>query len=417
MSDIIVRKLNSYEKTIDCPSDKSISVRAVILSSYAVGRSVIRGLSLCDDVKTAIECMKMLGAEIELDGNTAFITGAPFHSGKLYCGNSATVARLLIGLLSGMNGIFELDGDAFLRNRPMKRVVEPLKSMGAVITDTDGRLPIKIIGSALRGMEYELPIPSAQVKSALLLAGLNASGSVTVMEKIKTRDHTEIMLKSMNGKVDMSGNEVSVTPSILYARDTEICGDVSSAAYPICLALGMRGGRVVVKNVGINKTRTKYLDFLLECGADITFTKASEGDEPYCDVIVRGGNKLKPITVTAEDAPMVIDEIPVLCALSCFIDGESVFDGLSELRVKESDRVQGIIDALCALGADITEKNDRITVRGGKALKFGTVNPNGDHRIAMSAAVAGALGNGVCILGGECVDISYPGFFEEVVCV
>lgn len=414
MTGIHVSKLNNYSKTIVCPPDKSISIRAVMLCSYAVGSSEIKNLSLCDDVMSAIKCMRVLGARIELDGNTAYITGAPFKSAKLDCGNSGTTARLLAGLLSGLNGMFELDGDNSLRSRPMTRITEPLKNMGASINDNNGKLPIKITGAALNGISYNMPICSAQVKSAIMLAGLNANGVTSVTEKIKTRNHTEIMLSGMNGKVKVTGNTASVTRSVLYARDMVIAGDISSAAYPICLALCVKGGHCTVKNVGINDTRTAYLEVLKNCGANIELNNIKDESEPTCDITVSCG-KLKPIRVGAGDVPLMIDEIPVLCALACHIDGVSVFEGLGELRVKESDRVTGIVTSLGNLGADIKEDGDNIIIHGGKPLSFGVVDPNGDHRIAMSAAVAGSAGGGVYITDCDCVAVSYPHFFSEVI--
>lgn len=414
MTGVHVPKLKSYRKTLVCPPDKSISIRAVMLCSYAVGISEIKNLSLCDDVMSAIECMRALGASIEIDGNTAYITGSPFKSAKLDCGNSATTARLLAGLLSGLNGVFELDGDNSLRSRPMSRVVEPLKNMGANINDNNGKLPIKIIGTALNGINYDMPISSAQVKSSILLAGLNANGVTSVTENIKTRNHTEIMLRNMNGKVKETGNTVSVSRSVLYANDVTVAGDISSAAYPICLALCVNGGHCTVKNVGVNSTRFAYLDVLKRCGANVELNNITDELEPTCDISVSYG-KLSPIKVGADEAAQIIDEIPMLCALACFIGGVSVFEGLGELRVKESDRLSGIVTALSNLGADIKEDGDNIIVRGGKPLSFGAVDPNGDHRIAMAAAVAGAAGGGVYLTDGDCVAVSYPDFFSEVI--
>lgn len=414
MKELTVGKLNSYDRTVVCMPDKSISIRAVLFNACAVGRATVKNLLLSDDVKSAIDCARRLGATVELNGSTAIITGAPLHGAELDCGNSGTTARLLIGLLSGLNGIFTLDGDASLRSRPMRRVIDPLKKMGANITDTDGRLPVKVVGSMLNGIDYVMPVASAQVKSALLLAGFNASGTVKVTEPSASRNHSENMLKAMNAKLAVDGNTVSVSPSVLYARDFDVPGDISSAAYPICLALAVKGGRVTVKNVGINPTRTGLIDLLLGAGANIEFKNTRGSAEPISDIVVNY-SRLKPFTVSGELVPRLIDEIPVLAALACFIDGVSVIKDARELRVKETDRISSTVDALRALGADITPTDDGMIIRGGKPLHFGTVDSRLDHRIAMSAAVAGAAGDGVKILDPDCASVSYPNFYREII--
>lgn len=414
MRDITVNKLDGYDKTLDCMPDKSMSIRAVLFNAYASGEAVVKNLLLSDDVMSAVDCARRLGAEIDISGRTAKIVGAPFGGCELDCGNSGTTARLLIGLLSGLNGTFKLDGDASLRSRPMRRVIDPLKNMGARITDTDGRLPITVVGSALDGIDYRMPVASAQVKSALMLAGLNASGPVTVTEPAKSRDHTENILKEMNAAVSVDGNTVTIEPSILYARSFTVPGDVSSAAYPICLALCVKGGRCVVKNVGINPTRTGIIDVLRSIGADIEYRNAVMSAEPTADIAVRHG-ELRPFIIGGELVPRLIDEIPVLCALACFINGRSVIRDAKELKVKETDRIRSTVAALSALGADITATDDGMVINGGKPLKFGTVQSELDHRIAMSAAVAGAAGAGVKIIDADCASVSYPDFFKEVI--
>ncbi len=414
MKELTVNRLGGYDRTVKCMPDKSISIRAVLFNAYAVGKSIIRNLLLSDDVKSAIDCVRRLGAEVELNGDVAVVTGAPFKSADLDCGNSGTTARLLIGLLSGLNGVFTLDGDNSLRSRPMRRVTDPLKAMGANITDTDGKLPIKIIGSQLGGLDYEMPVASAQVKSALLLAGLNADKKVTVIEPSPTRNHSENMLGCMNAKIVTEGNKVSISPSVLYSHDFDVPGDISSAAYPICLALMVKGGRVTVKDVGVNPTRTGLIDLLVGAGAHIEYVNRRGSVEPICDLKVKY-SALKPFTVEGDLVPRLIDEIPVLAALACFIDGVSVIKDAKELRVKETDRIATTVDALKNLGADITATDDGMIIKGGKPLRFGTVDSKLDHRIAMAAAVAGAAGNGVKIIDPDCASVSYPNFYKEVV--
>lgn len=414
MNVIEINKLNGYDREIACMPDKSISIRSILFNAYATGVATVKNLLLSDDVLSAVDCARRLGASIELDGNTATVHGAPFAGAKLDCGNSGTTARLLIGLLSGLNGVFELTGDESLRSRPMRRVTEPLKNMGANISDTDGKLPVRIVGSPLSGISYTMPVASAQVKSALLLAGLNASGDVTVTEPTRSRDHTENMLRAMNVAVKRDGNTVTVSPSIVYSRDITVPGDISSAAYPICLALCVKGGRCNINNVGINPTRTGLVDLLRSVGADIRYVNEINSVEPVADIEVNSGT-LRPFTVSGELVPRLIDEIPVLCALACFIDGVSVIKDAKELRVKETDRIESTVAALKALGADITATEDGMIIRGGKPLKKGVVDPKLDHRIAMSAAVAGAAGEGVVITDAECASVSYPDFYAEVI--
>ncbi len=413
MDELVIKKLDGYDKTVECMPDKSMSIRAVLFNAYATGKATVRNLLLSDDVLSAVDCARRLGASVELDGNTAHITGAPFGSCALDCGNSGTTARLLIGLLSGLNGVFTLDGDESLRSRPMRRVTDPLKKMGAEIYDTDGRLPVKLVGAPLSGLDYDSPVASAQVKSALLLAGLNAAAPVTVREPWLSRDHTENMLKAMNAKVETNGVVAQIAPSLLYARDFTVPGDVSSAAFPICLAL-CAGGRCTVKNVGVNKTRTGILDLLIGCGARIRTENVRDGIEPCADIVVEPST-LAPFEISGAIVPRLVDEIPVLCALACFIDGTSVVKDARELRVKETDRIESTVAALSALGADITATDDGMIIRGGKPLKFGTVDSELDHRIAMTAAVAGAAGDGVRILRPDCASVSYPDFYGEVI--
>ncbi|MCH5160415.1 MAG: 3-phosphoshikimate 1-carboxyvinyltransferase [Clostridiales bacterium] len=415
MSDVSVRKIHSYDRVVECMSDKSISIRAVLFNAFAVGGRVrIDNLLLSDDVLSAVDCAKRLGARIELDGNSAYIEGAPFASCELDCGNSGTTARLLTGLLAGLNGTFTITGDKSLSSRPMKRVTDPLKMMGADIVDTDGHLPLTVHGAPLHGIEYKMPVASAQVKSAIMLAAINAVGTTTIIEPTKSRDHSENMLCAMNGNVKVDGDRIEIGRSIIHSQYFTVPGDISSAAFPICLALAS-GGKCVVKNVGINKTRTGILDVLENMGANIKYSNVVNTAEPSADITVVGDGKLKPFVIDGDIVPRLVDEIPVLCALACFVDGVSVVKGAGELKVKETDRIATVTAALSALGADIVPTDDGMIIHGGKKLKFGVVDPKLDHRIAMAAAVAGAAGEGVKILDGDCVSVSYPNFYKEVI--
>lgn len=408
-----VPKLNSYDKSLTVVPDKGISVRAVILCSYASGRSTVSNISLCNDVRIAVDCMQRLGADITIEGDTAHIIGAPFRSCAIDCGNSEATARLLIGLLSGLNGVFDVSGDSSLARCSLNRIIDPLKIMGARINDTDGHFPLRIIGSPLGGIEYFMPISSAQVKSALLLAGLNSASTVTVTEKIKTCDHTERMLKQLNGEITYIGNTVRCAGSVLFGNDVTVPGDTSVAAYPLVLALCL-GGSCTVKNVGINETRIGFLDVLRKIGARVTISNHNDGIEPCGDITVCG-HALRPIIIGARDVPKVIDEIPAICVLACYIDGVSMIECANEHGYRESNVIAATVSALKSLGADIEENADGLVIRGGKKLSFGNIDPCGDSRVAMAAAVAGAAGNGACIENAECVAIDYPSFYAEVI--
>lgn len=396
--------------------DKSMSVRAILFNAYAEGSATVSNLLLSDDVKSAVSCASALGATVTLDGNTANVTGNKFHGARLDCGNSGTTARLLIGLLSGVTGAFNISGDKSLCSRPMLRVIEPLRKMGANIADTLGRLPAIVTGSPeyLRGIDYEMPVASAQVKSAILLAGLNADGETTVRERVKTRDHSENMLELMGADIKRGDGFATVKRSALKAADFFVRGDISSAAFPMCLAL-MSDGRCTVKNVGINETRTGILDVFERMGANVRFDNVRGGAEPCADITVTGGSRLVPFEIDGNIIPRLIDEIPALCALACFVDGDSVVRGARELKVKETDRITATADALNALGASVEPTDDGMIIHGGRKLSFGTVDPKLDHRIAMMGAIAGAAGDGARILDGECVSVSYPHFYEEVI--
>lgn len=413
MSDRVIKALKEYNRVITCPPDKSCSIRAVLMGAVANGGITIRNLSNCADVQSALNAIERLGASVERQNNDLYIVGSKLKSTTIDCGNSATTARLLMGLLAGQNGEFTLIGDSSLQSRPMRRVIEPLKAMGANITDTDGKLPVKIIGSNLHGITYDMPVSSAQVKSAILLAGVNASGKTTVIEKIKTRNHTENLLKLMNANITCDKNAVTVSRSILDKVEVNIVGDISSAVYPICLALAL-GGECEIKSVGINPTRAYVLDFLKSIGADVKITNLSDGIEPSCDIVVRK-SRLKPFKIDENTVPLLVDEIPMLCGLACFIDGKSIVCGANELRVKESDRITSTVKTLNSFGAKVCETVDGMIIDGGERLKKSTVDSYDDHRIAMTAAVVGAVANGVTIKNAECVDISYPQFFSEVV--
>ena len=414
-----IQPITCFDKQISVPADKSISHRAVMFGCAANGTSTVYNALLSDDVLSTIDCMRRLGAQISVDnaaGTVRIEKPADFRSAELYTGNSGTTTRLITGLLAGKRGEYKIDGDASIGRRPMGRVIEPLARMGANINSRDnGLCPLCVKGGALSGIDYEMPVASAQVKSAVLLAGLSANGETTVCEKIKSRDHTERMLAAMGADIKVNENKVTVKKSSLRARNTRVCGDISSAAFPLVLAAGKRGGRVKINGVGLNPTRTGIIQVLQSVGANVEITnERDESGESVGDVSLCFTDKLSPIFIGREIVPSLVDEIPALAVLACFIRGESVISGAEELKVKESNRIKTIAENLSAMGADVVEKPDGLIIRGTGSLKGGAViDPHGDHRIAMSMAVAAALSeNGATINDAECVAVSYPAFFD-----
>lgn len=411
-----IKPIVQPNKTIDCPPDKSITHRAVMFNALASGRATIRNALMGEDCLSTIDGMRRLGAEIDIDGNTVSVQGVDaVRSADLYVGNSGTTVRLLTGALAGRPGSFTLDGDASLRTRPMNRVIAPLSQMGARIESRDGKTPLAITGQPLAGITYPMPVASAQVKSAILLAGLCADGQTTVRESVQSRDHTERMLAAMGADITTDGLSVTVRRSTLQPTDVTVCGDISSAAYPLVLAACVPGSRITVKNVGINPTRDGLLAVLRDSGADVRLDAVRADGEPAADITVRY-TQLRPFTVGGALIPRLIDEIPALAVLACFIEGESVIRDAKELKVKESDRIATTVAMLTALGADAEPTDDGMIIRGkGYLPGGGTVDAGLDHRIAMSAAIAmAAARKGGTLLHGEVCAVSYPTFFGEV---
>lgn len=411
-----VKPLKSFVKTLAPAPDKSVTHRAIMLNSVARGKSEITNALLGADCMSTIECMRAMGAKIEVDGSRVLVEGGEeLKPAEMYVGNSGTTLRLLTGLLTGYPGKFVLDGDASIRKRPMKRVVEPLREMGAKITFSEGvRAPLSVTGARLKGISYNMPVASAQVKSAILLAGLNADGITTVHETIRSRNHTELMLKAMGAKIWIENHATAIMRGTLTAIDVDVPGDISSAAYPMVLAACLKGAHVTLKNVGVNPTRTGIITVMKECGVAVEESQVRYAVEKIATLDVSYTGNMKPFNIGRELIPYLIDEIPVLAVLACFIDGESVITGAEELKVKESNRIDTTVGMLKAMGADITATDDGMIIRGGKGLKGGaTIDPRGDHRIAMAAAVAAAMSErGADILEPGCVAVSYPDFFR-----
>ncbi len=410
-----IKPIKSFNKTITVAPDKSITHRAIMFNALGKGKAIITNALVGEDCLSTIKCMRKLGAKITRRGDRITVTGADgkFNDAKLHVGNSGTTFRLMCGILASRKGKFTITGDGSIRRRPMARVIDPLKAMGAEIKSKGGFAPVKIEGSELEGVEYEMPVASAQVKSAILLAGVNANGKTVVTEKEISRNHTEIMLKAMGAKIEVDGKTVTVEKSDLKCVDIVVPGDVSSAAYPFVLASCKKGAKVTVKGVGINPTRVGILTVMEKCGAKITYEKVEQSAEPIADVTVEY-SEMKPFTITKEIMPYLIDEIPVIAVMACFIKGESVIAGAEELKVKESNRIDTTVNALKAMGADIRATEDGMIIRGSGFLKGGAVIDScGDHRIAMSMSIAGALSEeGVTVLNPQCVAISYPNFYQ-----
>lgn len=417
----------SVRGEIHIPGDKSLSHRAGFLGALSSQGIEVSNFSPGADCASTLACLEQLGCDVIRDGDRVRISrgqGICETEGTLDAGNSGTTARLMCGLLAGIPGAFSvLSGDESLRRRPMNRVVDPLRTLGARIDGRDGgrRLPLSIRGTRLVGGNYTLPVASAQVKTALLLAGLSAQASVTVTEPFPTRDHTEIMLAHLGVPVRREGSTITVYPfEDLPGGSWRIPGDFSSAAFWIVAAALLPDSELTLHGVGLNPTRTGLLDALKRMGLDADIELPSlAGGEKVGDLRVRS-SALKAVRIGAEDVPALVDELPVLAVASTRAEGVTEIRGAGELRVKECDRISAMAEGLRALGADLDEHDDGWTIRGGQKLHGGSVSSHGDHRIAMALSIAGLTADGpVEIDDDACVAISYPGFFdslEAVVC-
>jgi 3-phosphoshikimate 1-carboxyvinyltransferase len=410
-----VHGVRALEGSITVPGDKSISHRALILGSIADGDSPVRGLSTGGDVESTASCMRALG--VEIDENVVHgrgMRGLRVAGAPLDCGNSGTTMRLLAGLLAGQEFASELTGDESLSRRPMDRVVEPLSEMGAIAAWP----PLRVGGrTPLHGIEYAPPVPSAQVKSALLLAGLYAGGETAVVEPVRTRDHTEVMLAAMGAKVAVDGLRVAVQcTDHLQPLSINVPCDFSSAAFWLAAGGLVGGSDIRLSGLGLNPTRTAFADFLASIGFRIDRANPRlEAGEPVADVRVRSAHEMRPFVVDGTMAAPMLDELPVLAVVATQIPGQSVITGAAELRIKESDRLYAMETGLRAMGADITVQDDGWVINGPRNLEGARVDSVGDHRIAMALAVAGMIAEGKTeIEAAECVSISYPTFFDHL---
>ena len=403
------------------PGDKSIAHRAVIFSAIAQGRSRILNLSGGDDNSRTVRAFRQMGVEIFRDGDALCVEGKGWDglsapTERIDCGNSGTTLRLLSGLLAGRPFHSELDGDSSLRQRPMKRVIDPLSKMGARIRSRqgDGLAPLEIDGGGLRGIEYRMPIASAQVKSAIVLAALQAEGQTIVHEPQRSRDHTEVMLSGFGGKISVDGLTLAIAGRpALTGQSVRIPGDISSAAFFLVAAAMIPGSDLTVRDVGCNPTRDGVLEVLKQMGASIELrNQRLEAGERVADIHVTGA-ALKGVDVDAELVARTIDEYPILAVAAAVAQGVTTFSDVNELRFKESDRIAAMTEGLRALGVLVEERPDGMTIQGGNRLRSGAVKSYADHRIAMSFAIAGLVSeNGVEIDDAKCVDISFPSFFD-----
>jgi 3-phosphoshikimate 1-carboxyvinyltransferase len=413
--------------TVTVPGDKSISHRAVVLAGLAAGRSVVRGANLGHDVLATCRLLSALGARCTLDRDNGAVEvegcgweGLVEPGDVLDAGNSATTLRLLLGVCAAVALGAALTGDATLRRRPMLRVVEPLRAMGARIDGRAGgdRAPLWVRGGGLRAIAWRTPVASAQVKSAVLLAGLRATGTTSVTEPAPSRDHTERMLAAAGVDVGRSGRTVTISGpgDDLPPVDRRVPGDFSAAAYLLTAAALVPGSELTVAGVGLNPTRTGALDALVRMGADVTVERSGDDSgEPYGNVTARAAGELTATTISGDEVPRLIDEVPVLAVAATQAAGTTVIAGARELRVKESDRIDAIVAGLRALGASVEPRPDGLVIRGPTPLRSGTVDARGDHRIALASAVAGMIsGARVEVAGWGSVETSFPGWTEIV---
>jgi 3-phosphoshikimate 1-carboxyvinyltransferase len=408
------------------PGDKSISHRYAMLSGIAEGASELSNFALAADCHSTLACMKALGADVKVDKTSVRVTGRGLHGLKsswraLDAGNSGTTIRLLSGILAGQSFTTKIAGDASLNKRPMKRILTPLREMGAQITArNDNFAPLEIRGGRLRGIHYEMPIASAQVKSAVLLAGLFAEGETTVTEPARTRDHTELALEEFGVSIERQGRATRIHANgeiKLTGRKAEVPGDLSSAVFFIAAASLFADSTLHIQGVGLNPTRTAILDVFARMGASIQMLSLrSVQGEVIGDIAVKG-TRLKGGVIEGADIPLVIDELPMLAALGPFSEEGIEIRDASELRVKESDRIAALAENLRRMGATVEERPDGLKVAGRSAGKLhgAEIEPHGDHRIAMAFAVAAlAAETPTTIRDAECAGVSYPTFYDDL---
>jgi hypothetical protein len=408
---------------IQVPGDKSISHRSVMFASLAKGKTYVNGFLEGADCLSTISCFKKLGIEIERNKDKVIIEGKGLRGLQkseeiLDCGNSGTTTRLISGILVAQGFDTILTGDESIKKRPMNRIITPLSLMGANIKSTnDGYAPLYINGTNLHGIDYISPVASAQVKSAILLAGLYAEGKTGITEPLLSRNHTELMLKSFGADIESIGTKVSIKKCTeLYANNIEIPGDISSAAFFIVGASICKGSDLLIKNVGINPTRDGILKISKQMGANIELLNISDTEEKKADIRVKYSN-LKGTIIGGDIIPSLIDEIPIIAAMAVFAEGKTIIKDAGELKVKESNRIKVMVSELQKIGVDIVETDDGMIINGNPNYKFNsaTIDSHKDHRIAMTFSILNLVSdNKITIIDKNCVDISYPNFYKDL---
>lgn len=426
----VIRHIARLEGTIVPPGDKSISQRAVLLNSIATGPAHVSNLCEGDDRSSILRCTRALGVRISRHSpcpdngsdecfhvHGAGPDGLTEPETVLNAGNSGTAMRLVTGMLAAQPFLSVVSGDRSLRSRPMDRIVEPLTQMGAQIMGRgkDTLAPLAIRGGDLKAIDYRLPVASAQLKSSIMIAALYAEGRTTIDQPAVSRDHTERMLRSMGADVETEGLRIAVGPSVLSPLDVRVPGDISAAAFWIVAACCHPNARIRVEGVGVNSTRTGVLDVLKDMGARIKLENVREdGEELVADVVAESSD-LRATEIGGDMVPRVIDELPLLALAGCFARGTTVIRDASELRVKESDRISGTVRGLAGLGAEIEERPDGMVIDGVGVLTGGECQSGGDHRIAMTMAIAGLMATGQTVVeGAEAAGVSYPQFWDTL---
>ena len=415
---MVIQKIKKAVGQIKVPGDKSISHRAVMLGSLANGVTEISGFLMGADCLSTIDCFRKMGIDIDINGENVTVHGNGLRGLKkpdemLYTGNSGTTTRLLCGILAGQNFDTSITGDASIQKRPMGRVVQPLSMMGAKIENE--YCPLYITGTKLHGIDYKMPVASAQVKTAIILAGLYADGETVIHEIEKSRDHTELMLSAMGADLTVDNLDITVKPTNdLTAVNVDVPGDISSAAFFLVLGAIMPNSQIKVTNVGINPTRTGIIDVLKDMGADITLENVhTSAGETVADITVRSSS-LKGTTVGGDIIPRLIDELPIIAVAAVFADGQTVIKDAQELKVKETNRIRAVVDEFNKCGIDITETDDGMIINGGKSIHGADFKTYGDHRMAMSLTVLAQLADCESTLDdSDCACVSYPTFFDD----
>ncbi|MCL1696494.1 3-phosphoshikimate 1-carboxyvinyltransferase [Lysinibacillus sp. BPa_S21] len=413
----------SLQGTLTIPGDKSVSHRSVMFGAIATGKTTVEGFLLGEDCLSTIDCFRKLGVKIDVEGTNVSIDSPGIEGWQeptevLYTGNSGTTTRLMLGILAGSNVHSVMTGDASIGKRPMRRVIDPLRQMGAHITGrADGQYtPLAIQGTALQAIDYHMPVASAQVKSAILLAGLRAKGTTIVRENEVSRDHTERMLRQFGAQVDEVSGVISLKGGqTLTGTHVSVPGDISSAAFFLVAGAICENSKVTLENVGVNPTRDGIIEVLQSMGAAITVLPNEDNQSEPTATITIETSALKGTTIEGDIIPRLIDEIPILALLATQANGKTIIKDAEELKVKETDRITAVVDELKKLGATIEATEDGMIIEGPTPLRSASIKTYGDHRIGMMGAVAALIADGAVTLDdAECIAVSYPSFFEHI---